>query len=107
MRIAHENTRDIETLKNIVSLSQLNLDTLREGDLLNLKEDLYELAGRGRVDNRKREFLQKLTLERITEIQENFRHSFEALTQGDKSVSWKIDVPMKLAFVVYSDKCDE
>src|SRR5215510_10536411 len=105
MRIAHENTKDIEILKNIVSLSQLKLDTLREGDLLNLKEDLYELVGRGKVDKQK--FLQQLTMEQIATIQENFRHSFEALANGNKSVRWKIDTPMKVVILASSNKTNE
>ena len=107
MRIAHENTKDIEILKNIVSLSQLKLDTLREGDLLNLKEDLHALVARGRVDEHKQEFLQQLTIEKIATIQENFINWLEALVKGEKSVSWKIDTPLKMAFAAYSDKVNE
>lgn len=107
MRIAGGEARDIEMLKNAVSLSQLNLDTLREGDLLNLKEDLYDLTGRGWMGDHKEQFLRRLTVEKIGTIQAKFRDCFESLANGNKSVSWKIDTPMKLAFEAYSEKVNE
>jgi len=106
MRIAHENRRDIEIVKKIVSLSQLDLDTLREGDRLNLKEDLHALAVRGRVDKHKQEFLQQLTIEKIATIQENLFNWFEALAKGEKLLSWEINTPTKMAFAA-SDNINE
>jgi hypothetical protein len=107
MRSADGETRDIEMLKNAVSLSQLNVGALREGDLLNLKEDLYDLTARGWMGDHKEEFLRRLTVEQIGTIQAKFRHCFESLAKGNKSLSWKIDTPMKLAFAAYSEKVNE
>ena len=107
MRIADGNTRDIEMLKNAVLLSQLNLDSLREGDLLNLKEDLYDLTGSGRISDHKEEFLRRLTMKQIGTIQARFRHCFESLANGSKLVSWRIDAPIKLAFAAHSEKANE
>ena len=107
IRIAHENTQDLESLKKLVLFSQLDLDNLREGDLLNVKEDLYELVGRGRDDKHKHDFLQQLTAAQLVKIRESFRYSFEALAKGHKSVVWKLDRPLKLTFALHADKVDE
>jgi hypothetical protein len=107
MRISEGQTKDIAMLENAVSLSQLNLDNLREGDRLNLKEDLYDLTRRGWLGDHKEEFLRQLTVEQIGTIQANFRHCFESLAKGKKSVSWKIDTPKQLVFAAYSEKVDQ
>lgn len=107
MTIGDGAMRDIEILKNVVSLSQLNLDTLREGDLLNLKEDLYHLTSRGRMNDHKEEFLRRLTVKQIATIQARFRNCFESLAEGNQSVSWRIDTPIKLVFAAYSEKANE
>src|SRR5262245_15815468 len=85
VRISEGETKDIAMLKNVVSLSQLNVAALRQGDLLNLKEDLYDLTGRAWIGDHKEEFLRQLTVEQIRTIQAKFRHCFESLAKDKKS----------------------
>src|SRR5262245_32963949 len=103
MRMAESSTRDVELLKKAVSMSQLDLDTLRAGDLLNVKEDLYDITrrGQGGGDHHKEEFLRRLTPEKIGIIQARFRHCFESLVEGEKSIFWTVDTRTELIVGVH------
>src|SRR3989338_6415003 len=86
---------DIELLDKVVSLSQTNIDTLREGDLLNLKDDLFELApGSGDREAFKRE----LTPAKIKEIQTDLLKFFSLIAKGNNLVGVRLEGKDKVEF---------
>ena len=87
---------DVELLTKMVSMSQVDINKLRAGDLLNLKEDLCDLVvGHTVTAEHKEKIFKQLTIEDITKIQSLFRKWFEALIEGKQSPSWTVNVPMK------------
>jgi len=91
-------TKDIEILKKMVSMSQINLTDLRHGDLLNLKEDLCDLVGYGSTGEHREKFFRQLTTDHIARIQGLFRMWVKALIEGKKSFSWTVSAPSKHVF---------
>jgi hypothetical protein len=94
---------DVEMLKKAVSLSQANLAELRDGDILNFKEDLWDLTGRGySMDETKEGFVKRLTLDQLKKIQAEFSRCFAELADGGTDVAWKTEGP-KMFFVAWTD----
>jgi hypothetical protein len=77
-------TTDIEMIRQAVAFAQTKLDSLRPGDILNLKEDFWTLTGRNDVDN-KNEFLDKLTMEEMSKVQTEFTGWFQHLADHNSS----------------------
>lgn len=94
----------IKTLNKLVSLSQVRLDKLRTGDVLNFKEELYQLlgSGSGHVLARKGHFFRALTPKKMVDIQYSFRHYFESFARGNTRITWQFDKPKNLAVAVDS-----
>jgi len=108
MTSAENEVSNIEMLKKAVTFSQENLAALRAGDIMNLKDDLWEFTGRAyTLDERKEDFMKRLSVEQLGEIQKAFKTTFAELaggkmTDGRMSVVWRADGP-NAYFVAMTD----
>jgi len=98
MRSTDGHLHDLELLTKMVSMSQVRINELTAGYLLVLKEELCDLVvGYRATPEHKDKFSKQLTTENITAIQSLFRSWLEAIIiEGKQSLSWTINVPMKL-----------
>ena len=78
--------RAIALLKKAVEFSQAEFGELRQGDILNLKEDLWELTNY--PEEEKGDFLKRLSPEKLTSIQDQFKDFFTRLADGDTAIAF-------------------
>jgi len=87
------DSAEIGAIKKAVDFSQAKLDQLRDGDILNIKDDFWDLAGRGCAYQyaNKEEFLTKLDLPRLKMIQGYFTEIFTTLADGGTEIGWSTE----------------
>jgi len=84
MTDVEKRQRAIALLKKAVEFSQAQFGELRQGDILNLKEDLWELTNY--PEEEKGDFLKRLSPEKLTSIQDQFKEFFTSLTGGETTI---------------------
>jgi predicted RNA-binding Zn ribbon-like protein len=81
----------IKKLEQAISLSQKSLQDLREGDWLNLREELYEFVydpdPKAPADYQKEIFFKKATLESVRAIQQELKSQFDQC--AETYTTWK------------------
>ena len=104
MAKAEKESSDTELLKSLVSLSQSDLKLLREGDLLNYKDDLFRLAGRWEQEKDRDKFLAGINGDTLETIQDHFRRAIDSIFKApDHAVAWRLETGSQVEFVAYND----
>ena len=107
MTIHKREPGDIELLENAIRLSQVDLEKLRQGDLMNIREELLELTLVKPQINAQKDFINSLTIDRLNSIKKELGNIFQAISSASSSDPIKIDFeynkkPTDVRFSIFS-----